>query len=122
MRDRVAAAASLRAMDDNADARVDLDEFTAHTAAALRPLTAAAADARIAEALEGRFGGRYHWDLRNAACGARGLLPLLRVLPRDAACESVDVSGCCLDSTAAAALAAALHGHPVRHRHCLNLL
>jgi hypothetical protein len=114
VRDRAEAARAFSAMDANADGRVTLDEFAAHTAAALAPLTATAVDARVAEVLDGRFGGRHQWDLRDAMCGPPGLLPLLAELRRDAACESVDVSGCKLDGDPVCALADALHGHPVR--------
>jgi hypothetical protein len=107
-------AQAFTAMDTNADSRIDLAEFTAWMTAALEGLSSAAIDARMTEALDGRFGGRFHWDLHRCMCGNRGLLPLLDVLQRDATCESLDLSGCNLTSEGACALAAALSEHSVR--------
>ena len=114
VRDRQAALDTFAAWDANADGRVDLPELVDALAASLQGEPEQAVVAKLSDMLEQRFAGRFHWDVSRSRCGARGVLPLLRVLQKDAACESLDASGCGLDNDAVIALAHALHGHPVR--------
>lgn len=114
VRDRTSALQTFAALDTNTDGRIDLQEFVDATAASLSGESETAVVAKLSDMLEQRFAGRFHWDLSRARCGARGVLPLLRVLQRDAACESLDASGCGLDNDAVLALVRALHSHPVR--------